>query len=224
MFKMKKNKKGFTLVEMVLSLAIICLLGTVIAGVCAQISSSFSTTYSIDDSADYALLYARGFENSFLANTQGGGTSGNVWKWYVNDPSDHKSTVPTLRVITPDGVDSAVFEPKFIGNTTTSYKWSVRMFYKYDETNHVVKYRMFLKDNFSKTHYIYMYDGDFWLPRFTERADYAGVKDSRKIVLSGESMIQATFKNSYGYTDEEINTIKKYFDKTYKSTIEYHWG
>ncbi len=224
MFKLRKDKKGFTLVEMILALAIICLLGTVIAGVCAQISSSFSTTYSIDDSADYAMLYARGFENSFLANTQGGGSAGKVWKWYVNDPKDGKSSVPTLRVITPDGVDSAVFEPKFIGNTTTSYKWSVRMFYKYDATNHVVKYRMFLKDNFSKTHYIYMYDGDFWIPRFEERAEYAGVKGSREILISGDSMTQATFKNIYKYTDDEVNTIKKYLDKEYRSTIEYHWG
>jgi len=223
MKKRIKSRKGFTLVEMILAVAIICLLGTVIAGVCAQISSSFGTTYNIDDSADYAMLYARGFENSFLANTQGNGSTGKKWMWYVNDPHDGKSSVPTLRVVTPDGVDSAVFQPKFIGNSTTSYKWSVRMFYYFDEPNKVVYYRIFLKDNYSKTNYIYMYDGKFWVPRFEERAEYAGA-DSRSIKVSGDPMVENTFKNIYGYTDEQYQIIKKYMNKNYKSVIEYTWG
>ncbi len=223
MNRLRKNRKGFTLVEMILVVAIVSLLGVVIAGVCASISSSFGTTYNIDDSADYAMLYSRGFENSFLANTQGSGSAGNKWKWYVNDPKDGLSSVPTLRVVTPDGHNSAVFQPKFIGNTTTNYKWSIRMFYFFDDTDKVVYYRIFLKDNFSKTHYIYMYDGKFWVPRFEERATYAGA-DGRSIKVTGDPMIENTFKTKYGYTNEEYESIKKYMDKNYKSTIEYTWG
>ena len=71
----RKNKKGFTLVELLLSLAIICMIGGVIAGLCASIGSSFGTTYNLNDSADYAALFGKGFENSFLAITQGKGAS-----------------------------------------------------------------------------------------------------------------------------------------------------
>ena len=50
MRKQAKNKKGFSLVEMVLAIAIIVLIGGVIAGICASISNSFISTYNIDDS------------------------------------------------------------------------------------------------------------------------------------------------------------------------------
>ena len=55
MRKQTKNKKGFSLVEMVLAIAIIILIGGVIAGICASISNSFITTYNIDDSSDLIL-------------------------------------------------------------------------------------------------------------------------------------------------------------------------
>ena len=142
MNKFRKQKKGFTLVEMILSLAIICLLGGVIAGICAAISNSFTTTYNLDDSTDYAMLYARGFENSFLANTQGRGCTGDTWEWWV----DSGSAVPYLKMkakvtpttpapsTTPGPVSGTfnVFEPKMIGNKTTSSKWKIYMFYRFN--------------------------------------------------------------------------------------------
>ena len=81
-----KNKFGFSLLEMVLAIAIIVLIGGVIAGICASISNSFVTTYNIDESADYAMLYARGFENSFLATTQLDASNGNSWEWTIANP------------------------------------------------------------------------------------------------------------------------------------------
>ena len=61
----RKNKKGFTLVEVLLSLAIICMIGGVIAGLCASIGSSFGTTYNLDDSADYAACMVRALKTHF---------------------------------------------------------------------------------------------------------------------------------------------------------------
>ena len=223
MMKQRKNKKGFTLVEMILSIAIICLLGGTIAGVCASISSSFGTTYNIDDSVDYAMLYGKGFENSFLSYTQGAGTTSNTWTWYISDPKSHETSVPTLRCTLPDGTKTSVFEPKFIGNSATDYKWDIRMFYKFDEATATVKYNVFLKDNFSKTHYVYVYQGSFWVPQFEKRAEFAGVTDSREIKLSGLPMTEDTFK-TYGYTTDELENVKIFYDKTYQSTISYKWG
>jgi len=216
-----KNKKGFTLVEMILSLAIICIIGGVIAGICVSISDSFSTTYNIDDSTDYAILYANGFENSFLKETQGTtGESGDTWKWYVTPTGG----VPILTVVDNEGTIGPVFEPNFISTHSGDSKWDVRMFYKFDTTTKCVNYKIFIKDNYSRSHYVYSYEGSFWVPRFTERAKQNGVEDTREIRVSGDSMVRATFRNTYGWTEDECDSISGLMDGDYKSVIEYTWG
>lgn len=224
MNKFRKHRKGFTLVEMILALAIICLLGGVIAGVCAAISNSFGTTYNIDDSTDYAMLYGKGFENSFLVNTQGAGASGNQWAWYV----DSSSAIPYLKLKDPSGKVSNVFEPKMIGNKTTDSKWKIYMFYRYNETTATVDYKIFIKDNYAKTPYVYVYEDSFWVPQFEKRAEYAGVGTSRSVKVSGNTMNESTFKNVYHFTDDEYKTVKKFVEAPgagdFKSIITYTWG
>lgn len=225
MNKFRKNRKGFTLVEMILSLAIICLLGGVIAGVCAAISNSFGTTYNIDDSTDYAMLYGKGFENSFLANTQGNGASGNTWEWWV----DSGSAIPYLkmRTNTPNKTIN-VFEPKMIGNKTTDSKWKIYMFYRFNDTTATVDYKIFIKDNYAKTPYVYVYEDSFWVPQFEKRAEYAGVGTSRTVKVSGNAMSEDTFKNTYHFTEDEYKTVKKFVENPgnagFGSIIKYSWG
>ena len=238
MNKYKKNrKKGFTLVEMILSLAIICLLGGVIAGICAAISNSFVTTYNIDDSTDYAMLYARGFENSFLANTQGRGSNGDTYEWWV----DSGSAVPYLKMkakvapttpapsTTPGPVSGTfnVFEPKMIGNKTTSSKWKIYMFYRFNATTATVDYKIFVKDNYAKTPYVYVYEDSFWVPQFEARAAYDSASN-RSIKVSGNEMTEETFLQKYHFSADEYKTVKQFVENSenagFGSTIKYTWG
>lgn len=236
----RKNRKGFTLVEMLLALAIICMIGGVIGGICVSISNSFVTTYNIDDSADYALLYAKGFENSFLACTQGAGSAGKTWEWYISNPKGNGG-YPKLMVKTPTGVQE-VFQPMHIGNSTTPSKWSVFMFYATEEhatgTNKslLVKYRIYIKDNYSRTDYIYRYDGSFWVPRFQERAEQAGAAGRKIQALTTTQdsnslpMTKKTFTDSYGFTNGSgaLNAIESSLEAEgaakYYSKIQYVWG
>ena len=231
----KSRKKGFSLVEMVLAIAIVVMIGGVIAGLCASISNSFVTTYNIDDAADYALLYAKAFENSFIANTQVYDSDPNElkgmdWEWYVNDPYvDGNSDVPTLRVITPNGVDSAVFTPTHMGNSATSYKWSVRMFYKYDSTEHSVSYIIYIKDAYTDSDFVYTYEGCFWLPRYDDRAVFSGVESTRVIELDGSEMKKTTFQSGSDdakYSNDQYDRIEDFVDahEGYKSRIKFTWG
>ena len=231
----KSKKRGFSLVEMVLAIAIVVMIGGVIAGLCASISNSFITTYNIDDAADYALLYAKAFENSFIANTQvydsdPNELKGMEWTWYVNDPeTDGNSDVPTLRVITPNGVDSPVFTPKHMGNSASAYKWSVRMFYKYDSSDNSVKYLIFVKDAFTDTDFVYTYEGCFWLPRYDDRASFSGVEGTRAIDLVGSDMKKATFQSGSDlakYSDPQYARIEDFVDahEGYNSAIKFTWG
>src|SRR5574344_2738497 len=85
MICIRKNRRGFTLVEMVLSLAIISIIFGLTTTLVVCVRNSFMSTYNLNDSSDYAVLYGSGFENSILSHTQNR-VSG---KWYI---SDRKST------------------------------------------------------------------------------------------------------------------------------------
>ena len=225
MRKQTKNKKGFSLVEMVLAIAIIILIGGVIAGICASISNSFVTTYNIDDSTDYAMLYARGFENSFLAYSQAKNQHKNdAYTWYIKDAAGSSGTIPTLTVTTGVG-DEAVFNPQFITNDPTGKsKWNVTMFYKFEPGTACVLYRIFIKDNYDNG-VITRYDGSFWIPRFEECAKFDGVGSGRTVETSGgDPLKDTTMKTKYGYTDEDIAQIQNGLDETYSDSITFVWG
>ena len=219
MKRLSKHKLGFSLVEMVLVLAIICLLGGIIGGLCIAISNSFITTINLDDSSDYALLFARGFENSFLANSQKQGPSGNC-VWYV-DSSTSKASYPTLRVVTPTAPsgktdrDNAVFEPEFLGENGT-YKWDILMYYKWDSASERVLYCVLLKDRKNGSDFTYFYEGGFWVPRFTDRKATNG--SSCNIIVSGEEMKGNTI-SAHGFGTNQIPGAL--LDGSYKSMIEY---
>lgn len=221
MKRLYKRRKGFTLVEIVLALAIIILIGTVIFGICASIANSFVLTYNIDDSSDYAMLFARGFENSFLATSQQGGDSGTTCTWYV-DTAMGKAGVPTLRLVTPEAPegksdkDNAVFDPLYMGGDGDSHKWDVLMFYKWDPDNDRVLYRILLKDNRNSTDFTYYYEGGFWVPRFTDRKVYLGAS-SRNIIIDGEPMNAATL-SKYGFSTTKYASQ---LDDSFKTKINY---
>ena len=220
-----KNKFGFSLLEMVLAIAIIVLIGGVIAGICASISNSFVTTYNIDESADYAMLYARGFENSFLATTQLDASNGNSWEWTIANPKCLNGTTPLLTVNKTDNSTEQVFNPRCITSDDASddNKWGISMFYMYDDTNEVVYYRVFIKDNY-QSNFVSRYDGSFWVPRLMERAERAGA-GGRSVTVSGNKLDAATLKNVYGFSDDEVAQLgSNALDDDYKDVIKFVWG
>ncbi len=220
-----KNKFGFSLLEMVLAIAIIVLIGGVIAGICASISNSFVTTYNIDESADYAMLYARGFENSFLATTQLDAANGNSWEWTIANPKGLNGTTPLLTVKKPDDSTEPVFNPRFMTSDDASddNKWGISMFYMYDDTNEVVYYRVFIKDNY-QSNFVSRYDGSFWVPRLMERAERAGA-GGRSVTVSGNKLDAPTLKNVYGFSDDEVAQLgSNALDDDYKDVIKFVWG
>ena len=238
----RKNKKGFTLVELLLSLAIICMIGGVIAGLCASIGSSFGTTYNLNDSADYAVLFGKGFENSFLAITQGKGAAKQNWTWYISKPGDPGCTVdvPTLMVQdSKAGTPTPVFHPMFLTKVGTSEtKWDIYIFFKKTEQPNaetgeksiVILYRIFVVDKGNKN-FAYRYDGKIWVPRFEERANMNGVKGRTITVLNtSESgslpMTPSTFSSIQGTKayDMIASGLEEDGKATYYSKIQYKWS
>ena len=242
MKEIRKNKKGFTLVELLLSLAIICMIGGVIAGLCASIGSSFGTTYNLNDSSDYAALFGRGFENSFLSITQGAGVAKQSWTWYISKPGESGSTVsvPTLMVNNSKGGPTPVFQPKFLTKAGSSEtKWDIYTFFKKTETTNpetgeksiVILYRIFVIDKGNKN-FAYRYDGKVWVPRFEERATMNGIKGrSIKVLTTSQDsaslpMSPSTFSSISGTKayDMIAGSLEPDGSATYYSRIQYQWS
>lgn len=158
MKRIHNNKRGFTLVEMMLALAIIVVIGWTTVALMMATKDSFMTTYNTNDSSDYAVLYADGFENAYLRHTQ--------------EPSDTVIYVDKNHSIMKDnGV--AVFAPsqmqtKNVNNGNIVDKWEIRMYFKYDNTDgkQIVNYKIFVVDNYYSPTYRVMciQEGAVWAP------------------------------------------------------------
>ncbi len=161
MRRIYKNRRGFTLVEMMLSLAIIAIIFGLTTALMVSISESFTMTYNLNDASDYAMLYGYGLENSVIAQV-----------------SQKKGATWTIGSYTQDGVtyDSILMcgkDPVFLpsqmktkqnGTGLSVDKWLVKMFFKTEGS--MVSYVVLIYDNYYNPEkpLMYKYEGSFWLP------------------------------------------------------------
>ncbi|MBR6959869.1 MAG: type II secretion system protein [Clostridiales bacterium] len=159
MKRIHSSKRGFTLVEMMLALAIIAIIGWTTVALMIATKDSFMTTYNNNDSADYAMLYANGFENSFLAHTQ-------------NHTAGTFGTRPADSVL-EDKPGHAVFTPNYMKTTNVNSgnvvdKWIVRTYFYFDpkDASQTVKYKVYVIDNYYSPTWRVMseYEGSVWAP------------------------------------------------------------
>ena len=159
MIKTYKNKRGFTLVEMMLTLAIISIIFGLTTALMVAIKNSFMTTVNTNDSADYGQLYAMGFEESLLKYTNDG-TAGT---WSIKD---NLLKIGDTAVFTPVQLQTA--NPAGSGKVD---KWKMSMYF--DVTGEgQVNYIVYVVDNYYDPGKLtYTYKGSLWLPHFTATGD-----------------------------------------------------
>ena len=171
-----KNKRGFTLVEMMLSLAIISIIFGLTTALMMSINNSFTMTYNLNDASDYAVLYGYGLENSVLAEV----SKGNATEWVVKD------SVLLFN-------DAPVFEPKQMktkqnGTGPSVDKWEINMGYSIDPNNpSVVNYVIYVYDNYYDPNKPLMckYEGSFWLPHSSANISVETVTEEGIPVIPG---------------------------------------
>lgn len=158
MTHIKRNKRGFSLVEMMLALAIITIIGWTTVALMIAIKNSFMTTYNTNDSADYAVLYANGFENAFLAHTQ----NNKDGEFFINPTGSILMQESSVKVFSPGQMKTTN-----LATNTVVDKWNIRIFFKYSTTDasQLVKYRIYILDNYySPNRVMTMYEGSVWAP------------------------------------------------------------
>ena len=130
----KKNKKGFTLLELMLSIAIIAMISGLFVVLIVSIKDSYMTVYNQNDSADYAMLFARGFEQAFYR--------------YVNYDVAKGSYVYEVKNSLLYCNSTGVFPTAQNKTKEGKTKWDIYMGFQWDSDTNVVKYKVNLVDNY----------------------------------------------------------------------------
>lgn len=157
-----KSKKGFTLLELMLSIAIILMISGLLVGLIVAIKDAYMTVYNQNDSADYALLQARTFEQSFLGNAFNGDNDAS-FEYTIKDNQLNCNNTPIV-----------VFnQMKTQGGAKD--KWSIVMGFKYEDTTNLVRYRVCMYDNYYNPGKLaYIIEGGFLLPHYDREITISG--------------------------------------------------
>lgn len=158
------NKKGFTLLEMMLAIAIALVISGLFLSLIVAVRTSFYRAYNDDDCADIAAMYAKALENQILYDIQNGASdtisidSGSVLRSTAND----------------FGFDTTISN---FNNSSSEQKWDIRMICTYDEQTGEFIYKFYFIDLYVNPGYChYVYEGAFWIPEypgFINNADYS---------------------------------------------------
>ena len=163
MKRTNKNRRGFTLVEMMLALAIISIVFGLTTALMISIKDSFIMTYNLNDSSDYAVLYGYGIENSVLAKV----SAKQAATWKIGTYEDEDAGISQDSVLLYSD-DDYVFLPSQMktrdSNGVLVDKWIVETYYKVEGS--MVSYIVIIKDNYYNPTKPVMckYEGSFWLP------------------------------------------------------------
>lgn len=130
----KNNKKGFTLLELMLSIAIIAMISGLFVILIVSIKDSFMTVYNQNDSADYGIMFDRGFEQSFYRNAKYDAAKGSYAYQVKNSLlyCNKEIQFPTAQNKTKEG------KPK----------WDIYMGYQWNPDTFEVKYKINIIDNY----------------------------------------------------------------------------
>jgi len=147
------NKRGFTLIEMLLAIAVTMIICGLFFTLVIAIRSSYYRSYNDDDCADIAQMYGAALENQVLYDIQNGLDD----KIYIDS---NGILTNQLGTITFDLIDD-------FNRTSTEQKWDIRMMCLYDPTTCEFRYRFWFVDKYVDTDYLhYTYEGSFWIPYY----------------------------------------------------------
>lgn len=153
----RASKKGFTLIEMLLAIAITMIISGLFISLIVAIRSSYYRTYNDVDCADIAAMYAEALENTVLNDVQNG----------IDDSITINSAgilTNSTGTITFDSIEN--FNRADGGDA--GRKWDIRMVCLFDASTGEFRYKFFFVDKYVNEDYLhYVYEGSFWIPNYT---------------------------------------------------------
>jgi len=155
----KSNKQGFTLLEMLLAIAIALVISGVFLSLIVAIKTSYYRTYNDDDCADIAAMYAEALENTVLYDIQHG-----VRDVISIDPNT-SILINDNHTITFGDIDNF----NRASPSAADRKWDIRMICYLDENTGEFRYQFYFIDLYVQPGYLhYVYEGSFWIPCYNK--------------------------------------------------------
>lgn len=159
----RNNKRAFTLVELMLAIAIIVLISSLFLSLMISIKDSYFNVYNSNDSTDYAQLYAQAIENMILRDTQRNVATGSTIVYQI-DSSDSTFLVN----------GNPAFTLEQMKNQSGDVKWNIYIDKSgtyFDEGSGMFHYKFIFVDGydneFGNPGVVRLeYEGAFWIPHF----------------------------------------------------------
>ncbi len=146
-----KNKRAFTLVELMIAIAIICLIMGLFVSLILAVKNSFYRTYTSNDAADYAYLYSKAIENYILRESE---TDPGVEHTFTIDADNNSA------FLVDDAEPFSMEQMMREGNA----KWRVYLDGSVD-ANGLLSYTLYFVDNYvNPGELVLTYKGTLWIP------------------------------------------------------------
>ena len=158
----KNNKLGFTLVEVMLAIAIMLLISGLFVSLIIATHESFYTTYNYNDSTDYCQMYGKIISDKILADRQDTGfTSGSSRYYWMN-----QSTCQFEKV----GDTTPIIEMPRVYNNDGTLKWIFAVTsVSFDSTKNLAAIEITVIDNYHNPgEILYEYTFTCWIPNMTK--------------------------------------------------------
>ncbi len=154
-----KNKRGFTLIEVMLAIAIICLIGGLFVELLFAATGSYNRTYNQNDATDYAQLYAKAIENNVLRDCDIGTVGNHTFK-IEDDPAG----VPYL--LCHDSSDVFAGKLAQIVYDNGVAKWQIYIGNVNYTADGMFTYTIYMVDNYRDPDTLILtYNAGFWIPQ-----------------------------------------------------------
>ena len=155
----KKNKRGFTLIEIMLAIAIICLIGGLFVELIYATTESYYRSYNQNDATDYAQLYAKAIENNVLRDCDLAPDGPHTFR-IEDDPAG----VPYL--LCHDSTDVFAGKLAQIVNENGVAKWRIYIGNVNYTSEGMFTYTIYMVDNYRNPGTLVLeYDAGFWIPQ-----------------------------------------------------------
>lgn len=199
MKKQNKSKKGFTLVEVMLSIAIIVMISGLFVTLIYAVKNSFYRTYNYDDATDYAALYSQALENQILRDAQAS-RGGSILYRIQGSESEFYRIVNGA-----GGTSQPMFNLTQMHNKDGNCKWLIYLDKCcYHKDSHILEYQLVLVDNYyNPGDEILRYDGELWIPVHTSDQ---GVQTEVFIAIPGKNSVSSSNGNTYASTVLDLYT------------------
>lgn len=175
----KNNKSGFTLLEVMLAIAIIMLVSGLFVSLIIATHESYYTTYNYNDSTDYCQMYGKIISDRVLADRQDTGfTTGQHRTYWMN-----ASTCQFEEV----GSSTPIVEMPRVHNNDGTLKWIFAVSdISFDSSTNIVDFEITVIDNYHNPgEVLYVYDFSCWIPNMTKWEDPTTPVGERISVAAG---------------------------------------